>query len=103
MWKEKPMSSSLSSRRALSQPLDLTLRSVLRMSLELRTIIAFSFSLFGGDAVAAGQHRADACLKNVETGRENGVVDGERREHLDDFVMRAAGFDDQPVRRSRRW
>ena len=38
-----------------------------------------------------------SALEDVETGIQYLVVDSERREHFDDLVMRAAGFDDQPV------
>src|SRR5690606_3032682 len=97
MWKEKPIPSSFSRRRALSQPLLFTLRSEARVSSSLRISMFFTPQnrLLGSHAAGAGQGSAHAVLQNVEAAREGIFSNGEGSQHLDDFIVRAAGLDNQ--------
>src|SRR3546814_18659476 len=54
-------------------------------------------SLFRGDAVGSGKGVAHTLFDNVETRRQNGVLDGKGRKNLDDLVMGSARFDDEPA------
>src|SRR3546814_21159894 len=54
-------------------------------------------SLFRGDAVGSGKGVAHTLFDNVETRRQNGVLDGKGRKNLDELVMASARFDDEPA------
>src|SRR3546814_12061409 len=72
-WNEKPILSSLSSRRALTQPFERTLRSDLRISPRLRMSMDRLLSvgrLFGGDGEIVGHRLAQSGFENVEAARE---------------------------------
>src|SRR5690606_24099081 len=93
MWKLKPMPSSASSRRMDFHRSAPTSRSVPRTLLKSRTIIRLS--LFCGEARGRGDMRGDGALEDVETLRQNFLLDGQRCQDLDHLVMSAGGLDDE--------
>src|SRR5690606_957910 len=96
MWKENPMPSSFSSRRALSQPSVITLRSDARMASSLRISMMCTPLLCRHDEMSS-HDGIDTGFENVEAFGQNGVFNGQGGQNLDDFAVRAAGFDNQPL------
>src|SRR3546814_2158247 len=101
MWNEKPMLSSLSNRRVLSQvPVLLwTLRSVCSHSARILTIIAnTSGSLVFG---LLAHHGGEGLVEDGECAVDLFFADDQRAETLDHFAVGAAGFDHQDRKSTR--